>query len=138
MKTLFPFVVIILLLFVCQRIRFYIQWADIFTKLLTIERFDFIKKNLNMHFVSEYYLPLNENSDSKDVQMLRSCRLSQLRLWGNWASEGHQTLNSKSPDSLPLIAALVKKMGVTFCNICSTNVTVTLILSLTWFSAIRE
>jgi len=29
------------------------QWADIFTKPLTIERFNFIKKNLNMHFVSE-------------------------------------------------------------------------------------
>jgi len=28
------------------------QWADIFTKPLTVERFDFIKKNLNMHFVS--------------------------------------------------------------------------------------
>jgi len=27
------------------------QWADIFTTLLTVERFDFIKKNLNMHFV---------------------------------------------------------------------------------------
>ena len=26
------------------------QWADIFTKPLTVERFDFIKKNLNMHF----------------------------------------------------------------------------------------
>ena len=74
----------ILLLFVCQRIQFYIQessilksntilleimfkngildiqfidtehqWADIFTKPLTMERFDFIKKNLNMHFVSD-------------------------------------------------------------------------------------
>jgi hypothetical protein len=29
------------------------QWADIFTKPLTIERFDFIKKNSNMHFISE-------------------------------------------------------------------------------------
>jgi len=29
------------------------QWADIFTKPLTMERFDFIKKNLNMHFVSD-------------------------------------------------------------------------------------
>ncbi|KAK2367888.1 putative mitochondrial protein [Trifolium repens] len=29
------------------------QWADIFTKPLAIERFDFIKKNLNMHFISE-------------------------------------------------------------------------------------
>jgi len=28
------------------------QWADIFTKPLTVERFDFIKKDLNMHFVS--------------------------------------------------------------------------------------
>ena len=28
------------------------EWADIFTKPLTLERFDFIKKNLNMHFVS--------------------------------------------------------------------------------------
>jgi len=28
------------------------QWADIFTKPLTVERFNFIKKNLNMHFVS--------------------------------------------------------------------------------------
>jgi hypothetical protein len=28
-------------------------WADIFTKPLTVERFDFIKKNLNMHFVSD-------------------------------------------------------------------------------------
>jgi len=27
------------------------QWDDIFTKPLTLERFDFIKKNLNMHFV---------------------------------------------------------------------------------------
>jgi len=27
------------------------QWADIFTKHLTVEIFDFIKKNLNMHFV---------------------------------------------------------------------------------------
>jgi len=74
----------ILLLFVCQRIQFYIQessilksntilleimfkngildiqfidtehqWADIFTKPLTMERFDFIKKNLNMHFVCD-------------------------------------------------------------------------------------
>ena len=29
------------------------QWADIFTEPLTVERFNFIKKNLNMHFVSE-------------------------------------------------------------------------------------
>jgi len=29
------------------------QWADIFTKSLTVERFDFIKKNLNMHYVSD-------------------------------------------------------------------------------------
>ena len=29
------------------------QWADIFTKPLAIERFDFIKKKLNMHFISE-------------------------------------------------------------------------------------
>jgi len=29
------------------------QWADIFTKPLTIERFDFIKKLLNMHLVFE-------------------------------------------------------------------------------------
>jgi hypothetical protein len=29
------------------------QWADIFTKPLIVERFDFIKKNLNMHFVSD-------------------------------------------------------------------------------------
>jgi len=29
------------------------QWADIFTKLLTVERFNFIKKNLNMHFFIE-------------------------------------------------------------------------------------
>jgi len=29
------------------------QWADIFTKPLTIERFDFIKKNLIIHFVSD-------------------------------------------------------------------------------------
>jgi len=29
------------------------QWADIFTKPLTMERFDFIKKNLNIHFVSD-------------------------------------------------------------------------------------
>jgi len=29
------------------------QWTDIFTKPLTVERFDFIKKNLNMHYVSE-------------------------------------------------------------------------------------
>ena len=29
------------------------QWADIFRKPLTEERFDFIKKILNMHFVSE-------------------------------------------------------------------------------------
>jgi len=29
------------------------QWADIFTKPLTVERFDFITKNLNMHFVSD-------------------------------------------------------------------------------------
>jgi len=29
------------------------QWADIFTKPLTVERFNFIKKNWNMHFVSE-------------------------------------------------------------------------------------
>jgi len=29
------------------------QWDDIFTKPLTVERFIFIKKNLNMHFVSE-------------------------------------------------------------------------------------
>jgi len=28
------------------------KWVDIFTKPLTVERFDFIKKNLNMHFVS--------------------------------------------------------------------------------------
>ena len=27
------------------------QWADIFSKPLTVERFDFIKKNLNMHFM---------------------------------------------------------------------------------------
>ena len=84
MLTVFPFIVIILLLFVCQRIQFYIQepnilksntilseiyvqkgvldiqfidtehqWADIFTKPLTMEIFDFIKKILNMHFVSD-------------------------------------------------------------------------------------
>jgi len=29
------------------------QWADIFTKSLTVERFDFIKKNLNIHSVSD-------------------------------------------------------------------------------------
>jgi len=29
------------------------QWDDIFTKPLIVERFDFIKKNLNMHFVSD-------------------------------------------------------------------------------------
>ena len=29
------------------------QWDDIFTKPLTVERFDFLKKNLNMHFVSD-------------------------------------------------------------------------------------
>jgi len=29
------------------------QWADIFTKPLTVERFNFIKKNLNMHFVTK-------------------------------------------------------------------------------------
>jgi len=29
------------------------QWADIFTKPLIVERFDFIKKNLNMHFLSD-------------------------------------------------------------------------------------
>jgi len=29
------------------------QWVDIFTKPLTVERFDFIKKNLNIHFVSD-------------------------------------------------------------------------------------
>jgi len=29
------------------------QWAHILTNTLTIERFDFIKKNLNMHFVSD-------------------------------------------------------------------------------------
>jgi hypothetical protein len=29
------------------------QWADIFTKPLTVERLDFIKKNLNKHFVSD-------------------------------------------------------------------------------------
>ncbi|WJX39850.1 hypothetical protein P8452_27360 [Trifolium repens] len=29
------------------------QWADIFTKPLAIERFDFIKKKLNMHYISE-------------------------------------------------------------------------------------
>ena len=29
------------------------QWADIFTKSLTVERFDFVKNNLNMQFVSD-------------------------------------------------------------------------------------
>ena len=29
------------------------QWVDIFTKPLTDERFEFIKKNLNMHYVSD-------------------------------------------------------------------------------------
>jgi len=29
------------------------QWADIFTKHLTIDRFYFMKKNLNMHFMSD-------------------------------------------------------------------------------------
>ena len=29
------------------------QWDDIFTKPLTIERFDFIKNNLNMHFMED-------------------------------------------------------------------------------------
>jgi hypothetical protein len=29
------------------------QWAVIFTKPLAIERFDCIKRNLNMHFISE-------------------------------------------------------------------------------------
>jgi hypothetical protein len=29
------------------------QWDDIFTKPLAIERFDCIKRNLNMHFISE-------------------------------------------------------------------------------------
>jgi len=29
------------------------QWGDIFIKPLTVERFDFIKKNLNMHYVSD-------------------------------------------------------------------------------------
>jgi hypothetical protein len=36
------------------------QWTDIFTKPLAIDQFDFIKKNLNMVFVSElWYLSLN-------------------------------------------------------------------------------
>jgi hypothetical protein len=30
-----------------------LQWASIFTKPLAIERFDFIKKNLNIHYISE-------------------------------------------------------------------------------------
>jgi len=51
------------------------QWADIFTKPLTVERFNFIKKNLNMHFVSEYCLPLNEKSDS---ELFRSCLVLRL------------------------------------------------------------
>jgi len=29
------------------------QWAHIFTKPFTVERFDFIKKKLNMHLVSD-------------------------------------------------------------------------------------
>jgi len=29
------------------------QWVDIFTKPLIVERFDFIKKNLNTHFLSD-------------------------------------------------------------------------------------
>jgi len=29
------------------------QWTDIFTKSLTVEIFDFIMKNLKMHFVSD-------------------------------------------------------------------------------------
>lgn len=29
------------------------QWADIFTKPLTIERFDFIKNNMNTHFMED-------------------------------------------------------------------------------------
>jgi len=29
------------------------QWANIFTKPLIVEKFDFIKKNLNMYFVSD-------------------------------------------------------------------------------------
>jgi len=29
------------------------QWPNIFTKPLIVERFDFIKKNFNMHFVSD-------------------------------------------------------------------------------------
>jgi len=79
MLKVFPFSVIILLLFVILHsrakhieikhhfIRDYVQnrildiqfidtehqWADIFTKSLTVERFVFIKKNLNMHFVSD-------------------------------------------------------------------------------------
>jgi len=78
MLTVFPFIVIILLLFVCQRIQFFTQEPSIlksntilleimFKKgswlynslilningLITVERFDFIKKNLNMHFVSD-------------------------------------------------------------------------------------
>jgi len=41
------------------------QRVDIFTKPLTVERFDFITKNLNMHFVSDKIcLSLNKKLDS--------------------------------------------------------------------------
>lgn len=40
------------------------QWADIFTKPLAIERFDFIKKNLNTVFIEELCLLLDKVSKS--------------------------------------------------------------------------
>lgn len=45
------------------------QWVDIFTKPLTIERIDFIKKNLNMHFVKDWCLLLMED---RSLMMIRS------------------------------------------------------------------
>lgn len=46
------------------------QWADIFTKPLTIERFDYIKKSINMHFVKDWCLFLNGELESDDDQKL--------------------------------------------------------------------
>ena len=46
------------------------QWVGIFTNPLTIEIFDFIKMNLNMHFVKKYFLLMNGGTESDDDQKL--------------------------------------------------------------------
>jgi len=69
------------------------QWADIFTKPLTVERFDFIKKNLGMHFVSDWNcLLLNQKLGSEvtsEVMVHQKLLIESLRKMCFWRWRQH-------------------------------------------------